>query len=75
MNTDLTKFTHNLTNLIDVIDENSKLVSEATGIAKNILAKDPNALDNTILEHIIKSHFGESMYDRIRKTYNGLIGT
>jgi len=66
---------NNLVQIIDIIDTNSKLVSEVTGVAKNIIAKDPNALDNSFLEYVIKNHFGESMYDRIHKIYQDIIGT
>jgi len=65
----------NLMQIIDKIDENSKLISELTSTAKNVLSKDPKALDNTILENAIKTNFGESMYDRLRKIYNDVIGT
>jgi hypothetical protein len=64
-----------LTKIIDTIDSNSKIVSEFTGIAKNILAKDPKALDHPLVEQIVKENLGESMYDRIKKIYNELIGT
>lgn len=65
----------NLTQIIDMIDNNSKNISEVTGITKNILAKDPSALDNAFAENIIKNHFGESMYDKIQKIYHDIIGT
>ena len=64
-----------LAKLIDVIDINSKLISEVTGIAKNVISKDPNALSNNIVEFTIKSHFGESMYDRVQNIYHNIIGT
>jgi hypothetical protein len=64
-----------LVKLIDVIDSNSKIIGDVAGVAKNILAKDPNALDNSFLEFAIKSHLGESMYDRIHKIYQDIIGT
>jgi hypothetical protein len=65
----------NLAKIIDVIDLNSKLVSDITNVAKNVIAKDPKALDNSFLEFTIKSHFGESMYDKLQKIYQDIIGT
>jgi hypothetical protein len=65
----------NLVKIINVIDNNSKMVGEVTNITKGILAKDPKALDSELVEHVIKNHFGESMYDKIQKIYQELIGT
>jgi len=67
--------TNDLAKLIDVIDENAKLISNITTVAKNVIAKNPEALNNSILENVIKANLGESMYDKIRKTYQEFIGT
>jgi hypothetical protein len=61
--------------LLDLIGDNSKFINDISGVAKSIMSKDPGALDGSVVEHIIKSNFGESMYDKIRKTYIEIIGT
>jgi len=64
-----------LTKIIEVIDVNSKVISDITNVAKNVIAKNPNALDDSFVEYSIKSHFGESMYNKIQKIYQNIIGT
>jgi hypothetical protein len=64
-----------LAQIIDIIDNNSQMISEITGITKSVIAKDPKALDNALFENVIKNHFGESMYDKIKKIYHDIIGT
>ncbi len=67
--------TNDLARLIDVIDENAKLINDITTVAKNVIAKNPEALDTTVIQDVIKNNFGDSMYDRIRKSYQEFIGT
>jgi hypothetical protein len=64
-----------LVQIIDKLEKNSKVVSEVTTITKEILAKNPRALENNLAEQVIKSHLGESMYDKIQKIYQNIIGT
>ena len=64
-----------LTKIIEAIDVNSKVISDITNVAKNVIARNPNALDDSFVEYSIKSHFGESMYTKIQKIYQNIIGT
>jgi hypothetical protein len=64
-----------LVQIIDIIDDTFKMISEFTEITKFVIAKDPKALDNPLVEQIIKTHLGESMYDKIQKIYHNIIGT
>ena len=64
-----------LTKLIEAIDENTKLVNNITSIAKNVIAKNPDALDNTLVQDIVTNSFGVSVYEKLRKSYQEFIGT
>ena len=67
--------TNDLARLIDIVDENAKVITDMTSLAKDVLAKNPQALDAPIIRDMIKANLGESVYDKIRKTYLGFIGT
>jgi|GEM_PF-2729450 hypothetical protein len=67
--------TNDLGRLVDIIDANSKFIGDISSVAKNVLAKNPDALDNTLVEDIIKNALGESVYDKIRKIYQEFVGT
>ncbi|MGV8171791.1 MAG: hypothetical protein ACP5OA_03815 [Candidatus Woesearchaeota archaeon] len=62
-----------LVRIIDIIDNNSKVVNEITGITKGVIAKDPDALNNNLVEYLVKSHFGEPLYDTIKDLYHNIM--
>jgi len=62
-----------LVRIIDIIDNNSKVVNEITGITKDVIAKDPDALNNNLVEYLVKSHFGEPLYDTIKDLYHNIM--
>ena len=63
-----------LAHIIDIVDNNSRIVNEVTGITKSLLAKDPKALDGNLAEYLIKNHFGESTYEILHKIYHDIVG-
>ncbi len=63
----------NIVKIIDIVDYRSKLVSEITTTAKEVLSKDPKAIDNNFAAYFLKNTFGESEYNKIRKIYLDII--
>jgi len=63
----------NITRTIETVDNKNKKVLEITTIVKGVMAKDPNALDGNIAEYYCRGHFGDNMYDKIRKLYQEII--
>ena len=61
--------------IIDIIDNNSKIVSEVTGITKGVIAKDPDALNTGLIEYLVKNHLGEPMYDTLQKLYKDYLSS
>ncbi|MGV8141688.1 MAG: hypothetical protein ACP5NW_04590 [Candidatus Woesearchaeota archaeon] len=62
-----------LIHIIEDIDANLRLINEVTGITKNVLSMNPDALEHNLAEYMLKDNFGESMYDKIQRIYHDII--
>ena len=63
----------NITKIIEVVDDRSKIINEITGIVKSVISKDPKAMDDNFAAYFLKNTFGESSYETIKKVYLDII--